>query len=178
MLTPSTLTGIASNLRKLAEVVEGTAIDSHHDACIPFSEIREDYPAQTLESLTSWSNTDARYIYQFSVESNVYEELHGAFKEAKLSRKNDRAYCRLNPASALLYVGSSCDLGARIKQHLGFGNKGTYAMQLRYWLPEREGVLHIQAWRFSNEIDGAVVQAIEDGLWASNKPMFGRQGAR
>jgi hypothetical protein len=178
MLTPSTLTDIANNLRNLAKVVEGTAIDCHHDVCISFSEIRKDYPAQTLESLTAWSSVDARYIYQFSVENNVYEELHGAFKEAKLNRKNDRAYCRLNPVSALLYVGSSADLGTRIKQHLGFGNKGTYAMQLCHWLPKREGILRIQAWRFSNEIDGAVVQAIEDGLWASNKPMFGRQGAR
>lgn len=178
MLTPSILTDIASNLRDLARYVERTTIDSLHDVCIPFSEIRSGYPAQTLGALKTWSSSKARYIYQFSVKDDAYKELHGAFKEAKETRKNDRAYCRLNPASALLYVGSSSDLDSRIKQHLGFGNKGTYAMQLRHWLPEREGMLRIQAWRFSKEIDGAVVQAIEDGLWASNKPMFGRQGAR
>lgn len=178
MLTPSTLTDIAGNLRDLADYVERTAIDSRHEVRIPFSEIRRGYPVQALATLKAWSFSEARYIYQFSVEHEVSKELHDAFKEAKETRKNDRAYCRLNPASPLLYVGSSANLDSRIKQHLGFGNKGTYAMQLCHWLPEREGMLRIQAWRFSKEIDGAVVQAIEDGLWASNKPMFGRQGAR
>ncbi|EJM77191.1 GIY-YIG nuclease family protein [Pseudomonas sp. GM55] len=178
MLTPSTLTDIASHLRDLASYVERTPIDSLHEVCIPFSEIRKDYPAQALGALKTWSSSKARYIYQFSVEDDVCEDLYLAFAEAKDARKNGRAYCRLNPVSRLLYVGSSANLDARIKQHLGFGNKGTYAMQLCHWLPEREGMLRIQAWRFSKEIDGAVVQAIEDGLWASNRPMFGRQGAR
>lgn len=178
MLTPSTLTDIARNLCDLAKHVERTPIDSLQDICIPFSEIRSGDRAQVLGILKTLPSCEARYIYQFSVEDDVYEKLHGAFKEAKEARKNDRAYCRLNPASTLLYVGSSSDLVSRIKQHLGFGNKGTYAMQLRHWLPELEGMLRIQIWRFSKEIDSTVVQAIEDGLWASNKPMFGRQGAR
>lgn len=178
MLTPSTLTDIANNLCELAKHVERTPIESLHDICIPFSEIRSGDPALALGTLKTWSTCEARYIYQFSVEDDVCEELHGAFKEAKETRKNDRAYCRLNPASALLYVGSSSDLVSRIKQHLGFGSKGTYAMQLCHWLPDIEGSLRIQAWRFSKEIDGTVVQAIEDGLWASTRPMFGRQGAR
>ena len=178
MLTPSTLIDIAGNLRVLAKYVETTAIDSIHNVSVPFSEIRCGYPVESLATLKDWASSKARYIYQFSVEGDVFEGLHSAFNEAKASRKNDRAYCRLNPASPMLYVGSSSALDSRIKQHLGFGNKGTYAMQLCHWLPELEGTLRIQAWRFSQEIDGAVVQAIEDGLWASNRPMFGRQGAQ
>ncbi|SCZ33374.1 MULTISPECIES: GIY-YIG nuclease family protein [unclassified Pseudomonas] len=178
MLTPATLNDIACHLRDLAGYVERTPIDSLHEVFIPFSEIRKGYPAQALETLKTWSSSKARYIYQMSVDDAVCEDLYLAFAEAKDTRKNDRAYCRLNPVSRLLYVGSSANLDARIKQHLGFGNKGTYALQLSHWLPEREGMLRIQAWRFSKEVDVAVVQAIEDGLWASNRPMFGRQGAR
>lgn len=178
MLTPSTLTDIAGNLRDLAKCVEGTKVESCHDVRVPFSQIRNGYPAQALAKLKEWSSPAARYIYHFSVEDEVSEDLYLAFAEAKDARKNDRAYCRLNPVSPSLYVGSSGNLDSRIKQHLGFGSKGTYAIQLCHWLPAREGVLLIRAWRFSNQTDSAVVQAIEDGLWASSKPMFGRQGAR
>lgn len=178
MFTPSTLTNIAANLRKLAEQVETTAVDSLHEVFVTFSDIRTGYPPESLASLKTWSSSKARYIYQFSVEDDQANDLHNAFKHAKQTKKNNRAYCRLNSASRQLYVGSSSDLDSRIKQHLGFGNKGTYAMQLSHWLPEREGALRIQAWRFSKETDGQVVQAIEDGMWATIKPMFGRQGAR
>lgn len=178
MISPSTLIDIAGNLRDLANHVERTAIDSLHEVSVTFSDIRTGYPTQTLAGLKAWSSSSARYIYQFSVEDDQVEDLHSAFKGAKETKKNDRAYCRLNTASRLLYVGCSSDLDSRIKQHLGFGNKGTYAMQLIHWLPECEGVLRIQAWRFDKEIDNAVVQAIEDGMWSANKPMFGRQGAR
>ena len=178
MLTPSTLTDIANNLRDLASFVERTAIESRREVSLSFSQIRSGYPAEALATLKAWSATKARYIYQFSVQDDVCEALHGAFEVAKQTRKNDRAYCRLNPASPLLYVGSSSDLDSRIKQHLGFGTKGTYAMQLCHWLPAQEGTVHIQVWRFGKEIEGDVVQAIEDGLWAANRPMFGRQGAR
>ncbi|MHA6231417.1 GIY-YIG nuclease family protein [Pseudomonas fluorescens group sp. PF-69] len=178
MLIQSTLTDIAGNLRELAENVEGAKVDSCHDVRIAFDQIRNGYPAQALITLKEWSSPAARYIYQFSVEDDAPEDLYLAFAEAKDARKNDRAYCRLNPVSRLLYVGSSASLDARIKQHLGFGHRGTYAMQLCHWLPDREGELFIRAWRFSNQTNGAVVQAIEDGLWASSKPMFGRQGAR
>lgn len=83
MLTPSILTDIASNLRDLARYVERTTIDSLHDVCIPFSEIRSGYPAQTLGALKTWSSSKARYIYQFSVEDDAYEELHGHLRKPR-----------------------------------------------------------------------------------------------
>lgn len=178
MITPATLNNIAGKLRNLASYIESTAIDSLYEVSIGFSDIRLGYPKEALGGLKAWSSTNARYIYQVSATENQAERLYDAFKNAKESGKNNRAYCRLNNASQLLYVGSSSSLDSRIKQHLGFGNKGTYAMQLSHWLPDEEGVLHIHAWRFSEETDNAVVQAIEDGMWAASKPMFGRQGAR
>ncbi|EJN38445.1 hypothetical protein PMI38_02069 [Pseudomonas sp. GM84] len=178
MLTTSSLTAIANSLRDLANFVEDTAIESLHEVSLPFSEIRDGYPADALSALKAWSATKARYIYKFSVLDHACEPLHFSFELAKKSKKDNRAYCRLNAPSPQLYVGSSLDLDSRIKQHLGFGNKSIYAMQLCHWLPPGEGTLHIQAWRFGIQIDAAVVQAIEDGLWAENRPMLGRQGAR
>lgn len=178
MLNATTIIDIASKLRDLASYVEHTVIESVHDVSITFDEIRRGYPIEALSDLKAWSSPKSSYIYQFSIEGEGCKELHNAFKLAKGSRRNDRAYCRLNAASALLYVGSSSDLDSRVKQHLGYGNKATYAMQLCHWLPTDEGVLRLQAWRFSKDTNGAIVQAIEDGLWGANKPMFGRQGAR
>lgn len=178
MLTPSSLTGFANDLRDLANVVERTAIDSHHEVHLPFSAFRDAYPTQALKELKDWSATKARYIYTFCVPDHACEPLHFAFEVAKQSKKGARAYCRLNAASPQLYVGSSLSLDSRIKQHLGFATKSIFAMQLCHWLPPGEGTLHIQAWRFDMETDPAIVQAIEDALWAANKPMFGRQGAR
>ncbi|ANI04237.1 hypothetical protein A210_16790 [Pseudomonas putida SJTE-1] len=178
MLNSSMLNSIATQLHNLAAGVQEATIDESYQVSIPFGAIHNGNRATLLEKLKSLSAPKGRYIYQFTVEQTLSETLHQAFKAAKSAGRNDRAYCRVNAASALLYVGSSTDLHSRIKQHLGFGNKGTYAMQLCHWLPELEGALNIQAWRFAQNVDNSVIQAIEDGLWALNRPMFGRQGAR
>lgn len=178
MLNESTLKNIATQLYDLAEGVQRTVIEASHQLSIPFDAIRADNRAALQESLKALCTGKGRYIYRFSVAQEVSEPLRKAFFEAKAAKKNNRAYCRVNEASALLYVGSSSSLHARIQQHLGFGNHGTYAMQLSHWLPPVEGELSIEVWRFDSAVDGAVLQAIEDGLWTMNKPMFGRQGAR
>lgn len=178
MLNESTLKTIATQLYELAEGVQRTAIEASHQLSIPLDAIREDNRAALQESLKALCTGKGRHIYRFSVAREVSEPLHKAFFEAKAAKKNNRAYCRMNEASELLYVGSSSSLHSRIQQHLGFGSHGTYAMQLLHWLPPVEGELNIEVWRFGPAVDGAVLQAIEDGLWAMNKPMFGRQGAR
>lgn len=178
MLNESTLQNIATQLYDLAEGVQRTVIEASHQLSIPFAAIHEENRATLKKNLETLCTAKGRYIYRFSVAQEVSEQLHKAFFEAKAAKKNNRAYCRVNEASSLLYVGSSSSLHSRIQQHLGFGNRGTYAMQLSHWLPAVEGELSIEAWHFGPAVDGAVLQAIEDGLWAINKPMFGRQGAR
>lgn len=178
MLNESTLKDIATQLYGLAQGVQRTVIEASHQLSIPFGAIHADNRAALQESLKAVCNGKGRYIYRFSVAQELSEPLHQAFFAAKAAKKNSRAYCRVNEASALLYVGSSSSLHSRLLQHLGFGNHGTYAMQLSHWLPPVEGELNIEVWRFDPAVDSAVLQAIEDGLWAMNKPMFGRQGAR
>ncbi|MBU2522008.1 MAG: hypothetical protein KKD50_07250 [Proteobacteria bacterium] len=75
-----------------------------------------------------------KYIYTFCLPDNFLpDNVYNRYKNAKESKKSERAYARLNRKSRCLYVGSSKGLIPRIKQHLGFGPKGTYAMQLCYW---------------------------------------------
>lgn len=177
MLNPTALADIASNLRTLAADVQRTSLDAPWQLSIPFSAIRESDRGQ-LQEIEDRSTRGARYIYAFRVAEEDSAALHAAFVAAKQARTGGRAYCRVNGTSPLLYVGSSANLYSRMKDHLGFGNKSTYAMHLSHWLPARDGDISLQIWQFSETTPSAVIQAIEDGLWALGQPMLGRQGTR
>lgn len=177
MLNAATLTDIASNLRNLAADVQRTSLDAPWQLSIPFSAIRDGDLGQ-LQPIKDRSTRGARYIYAFRVAEDDCAALHAAFVAARQAGTGGRAYCRVNTASPLLYVGSSANLHSRMKDHLGFGYKSTYAMHLSHWLPTREGNINLQVWEFAETTPSAVIQAIEDGLWALGQPMFGRQGAR
>jgi hypothetical protein len=120
-----------------------------------------------------------KYIYTFFLPeecevSSVYEK----YKAAKNGRKAARAYARLNRESRCLYVGSSNDLIPRIKQHLGYGPKQTFALQLCHWCESTKLDLTLKIYAFDNNIDTKAFQAFEDGVWDSLKPMLGRQGKK
>ena len=119
-----------------------------------------------------------KYLYTFSLPNNPpSDNIYNRYKTAKGNKKHNRAYARLNGKSHCLYVGSSRGLISRIKQHFGFGPKGTYAMQLSHWW-EKGLVITIDIYAFDNNISTKAFQAFEDGAWSSLKPMFGRQGKR
>ena len=121
-----------------------------------------------------------KYIYTFSLPDNCQvSSVYERYKATKNGRKAERAYARLNPqVSRCLYVGSSNDLIPRIKQHLGFGPKGTFAMQLCHWCENASLDLTLKIYSFANKIDKKAFQAFEDGVWESLKPMLGRQGKK
>jgi hypothetical protein len=121
-----------------------------------------------------------KYIYTFSLPDNCQvSSVYERYKAAKNGRKAERAYARLNPqVSCCLYVGSSNDLIPRIKQHLGFGPKGTFAMQLCHWCENASLDLTLKIYSFASKIDKKAFQAFEDGVWESLKPMLGRQGKK
>jgi hypothetical protein len=120
---------------------------------------------------------DVDYIYvmqgdpegpDVSAMASLLEAVRGGAKD----------YCRLNRGSAgtkTLYVGRSKKLRSRLSQHLGKDDGGTYAMHLGRWGVESPGKIRISYMKFSSA-DHLLVQAIEDGMWASLKPAFGRQG--
>ncbi len=120
-----------------------------------------------------------KYIYTFCMPDNfLLDSIYTKYKDAKESKKSERAYARLNTKSLCLYVGSSKGLIPRIKQHLGFGPKGTYAMQLCYWCENLNLNITLNIYAFDNGISIKAFQAFEDGAWNSLKPMLGRQGKK
>ena len=182
MMDKHALQQFADDLCQLAAEVQATTIESTYALSMPFADILANHPGASMTQLQQWvtgAQEGARYIYQFSVDdASSTEELLQAFNKAKAEKKSGRAYARSHTASTVLYVGSSGTLMARLKQHLGYGPNGTYSMQLCHWLPSIHGSLNIKIWRFPAGMSRVVIQAIEDGYWSQQQPMFGRQGAR
>lgn len=89
------------------------------------------------------------------------------FKQKKL-----RSCARPNAPSGVLYVGSSTtNLAKRVSEHLGRGNKATYALHLEHWC---EDMYRIKIKVY--EVGSEVLQIIEDALSDELKPAFGKQG--
>jgi hypothetical protein len=65
-----------------------------------------------------------------------------------------------------------------MREHLGYGSKGTYAMQLVYWAQELNLNIQLFCMRFKTSLNQEVVQAFKDAIWDFVKPMLGRKGAR
>lgn len=90
------------------------------------------------------------------------------FKQTK-----QRSCARANAPSKVLYVGSSTtNLQRRISEHLGRGNKATYALHLDHWCSDNYKVT-IRVY----DVAADVLQIIEDDLSHQLKPAFGKQGA-
>ena len=107
----------------------------------------------------------------------IIEEIDGKPEETFLAfsrykEKKERACAKLNAPSKVLYVGSSTTgVRKRIEQHMGQGNKGTYALHLSHWFSGKYKVTVKQY-----DVTDEVLQIIEDDLSDSLKPAFGKQG--
>jgi hypothetical protein len=79
-------------------------------------------------------------------------------------------------AGTCFYVGSSRSLATRFRDHLGFGAKGTYALQLVHWAPPLSLQLEFVCARYAEDTPPEVIAVLEDTLWEARRPMFGRKG--
>lgn len=77
-----------------------------------------------------------------------------------------------------LYVGGSESIRRRLREHLGEAPVKTYALNMRRWCPEFEGVVTVKVQTFSPEANRDCRQDLEDTLWDSLLPIFGKRGAR
>ena len=107
----------------------------------------------------------------------IIEEINGNKETTfdnfkKYKKQKERKCAKLNSPSSVLYVGSSTTgVKKRIKQHLGEGHKGTYALHLKKWF---KGNCKITVKIYDEPIE--VLQIIEDNLSYQLKPAFGKQG--
>jgi hypothetical protein len=118
----------------------------------------------------------ALYCFEIISPEMDSEEILDVYAQAKEDK--GRSYARMNKASQTLYVGSSRSLSKRIREHLGFGFPRTYAIHLAYWAPKLALQLRLHATLYPVDSAPKAVQALEDCLWESLKPMLGRQGQR
>ncbi|WP_435641223.1 GIY-YIG nuclease family protein [Micavibrio aeruginosavorus] len=108
----------------------------------------------------------------------IIEQIDGCPKNTfktmkKYKNESDRKCPRINTPSRILYVGSSTtNLKRRLNEHLGNGNKGTYALHLKYWLYEKYKIIIMDF----NEIDKEILGLIEDSYHHVLKPAFGKPG--
>lgn len=120
------------------------------------------------------------YIYVIRVPTGHEHQVAGLCAQLKEARRSADDYCRINSENKntdALYVGRSKTLKARLRQHLGAENRGIYSMHLQRWATGKDIDISISYMQFENKED-LLVQAIEDGLWASLRPAFGRKGER
>ena len=170
----------AIKLCKIAcKLEEISPIDKKEIKLSPNDIIPSKVPNGLIAELTEWEKSqDSIYIYYFYLNDNAdLESVYEKILNARNNKKGRRAYPRINKPSKFLYVGSSRKITNRFKGHLGYGYKGTFAMNLAYWFNLNSEII-FYCMAFPSGIDRAVIQALEDGLWESLKPLLGRKGPR
>lgn len=90
----------------------------------------------------------------------------------KLARNNNVAN------STTVYVGSSQKIGQRLQQHLNTCAVGTYALKMHLWCPDANNRISVEVSTVRGAPEASLVQDIEDALWRSSLPMFGKPGPR
>ena len=139
----------------------------------------------TFKSITGWEVKGSSYIYllRAHVPSTAVAQIRAAFESAKVRRLGERAYPRLNaqdntPSNPVLYVGSSAAITSRIRQHLGYGAPGTFALHLAFWAQALKLPLVLTIARFPPSVGPALIGPLEDNLWDDLNPLFGRKGRK
>lgn len=133
-----------------------------------------------IQEVSNWAGRSKACLYYFECRSTSADlaRVQRTFAKAKGRKVNHRAYPRLNAPGTCLYVGSSQSVARRFKEHLGFGASGTYALQLVHWARPLSLELVFVCAKYAEDTPLSVVQALEDTLWETRRPMFGRQGRK
>jgi hypothetical protein len=125
-------------------------------------------------------------LYEFvACDASTYEMLKAAFEERPegigANVRRELKYSRLMGAKVprALYVGSGCDLPARIGQHLGrIGGAGTYSMRLALWAAGLTGAMELRYWVYPPDTDAIELEALEQELWDARTPLLGKRSGR
>ena len=106
-----------------------------------------------LKEVSEWVGASKACLYYFDCRSADVDlaTVERAFVKAKARKAHKRAYPHLNAPGTCLYVGSSRSLATRFRDHLGFGPKGTYALQLVHWAPPLSLQLEFVCARYAEE---------------------------
>jgi hypothetical protein len=142
-------------------------------------------PASKIPDLIAevalWADKNNVYLYTLRIITENYdiEKFNKSFSNAKKLKKDNLAYTRFNnKKSQYLYVGRSSNLSQRLREHMGYGAKGTYALHLAYWANAFNLEIEFQCAKYKAGLASDVYQVLEDTLWQEMSPMFGRKGSK
>lgn len=170
-------------LNARAEVLRTVTFGDEVEINFTLDQIRGAVTAKEIKKLLPkdfWPHTNKQpSIYVISVnDAKAASEITKAFPTKK---DRDFAGPRLNPevnSSSTLYVGSSEDVRSRLKQHLFRAPKKTYALNLQRWCPKGMGSVKVRVQPILDNGDRQVRQDLEDILWQTMRPIFGKPGGR
>lgn len=168
-----------SRLTRLSAAVAGVQPDSIRSWQVDIATLSEEGEVSSLvREVSEWAGAGVPCLYYLDCRSAGVDlaEVESAFSTGRAEQ--DRAYPRLNAPGTCFYVGSSRSLATRLKEHLGYGARGTYALQLTHWATALPLQLDFVCARYAKDTSAVVVQALEDTLWEARQPMFGRRGAK
>lgn len=171
----------ADKLREIADNLIKLSPRDNITLNLHASRIKPDIPPDDIiRKLAEWEESqNSIFLYYFALKENTdLAVVHNRITAAKKNKIGGRAYPRINSVSRVLYVGSSKEITKRFREHLGYGYKGTYAMNLAYWFSDLDTYIDFFCMSCDPNINKDVIQAFEDGLWDNFKPLLGRQGAR
>ena len=166
-------------LAGISAAVEGVFPTEVRSWEIDVEALSEEAAASSLvNEVSDWVGASKACLYCFECRSTGIDlaKVERAFAKAKARKAHKRAYPHLNAQGTCFYVGSSRSLATRFRDHLGFGAKGTYALQLVHWAPPLSLLLEFVCARYAEDTPREVIQALEDTLWEASRPMFGRKG--
>jgi len=138
-------------------------------------------PVALVQQVADWAAAAAgRYVYYFETDADpvALAALHAVAKDAREGARADRKYARLFGPNCVLYVGGSSSLRTRFREHLGYGNKAVFAMQLAHWASVIDVPVRFTAARYALTASVEILGALEDQLWTQLRPMMGRQGRK
>ncbi|MDL5048958.1 hypothetical protein QQ054_23375 [Oscillatoria amoena NRMC-F 0135] len=150
----------------------------------PSSKTWKDYLKEENNLDTFLKNKNKKYkkiIYKIDIDSanGSHNDIINAALDFK-SKKNGIALSRINEGAKtnVLYIGS-CEKGIekRLKEHLGFGAKSTYSMQLHHLIRESNLTvlsITINIYPFEDSIGATLLKNIEFALWYKYKPLLGK----
>lgn len=121
-------------------------------------------------------------LYSLTVnEVEVATALRRAFVQARNVQPRECALPRDNaghPIGTTLYVGRSQNIRSRLRQHLWQAPPQTYALNIHRWCPDIAGAVTVSVQPVLGHVDNDTVQDLEDTLWKTLRPIFGRSGSR
>ena len=130
-----------------------------------------------LADVATFCPKGARTIY--CIEAQQGADAAACLRAFAARPDGDRKFARNNGIeSCCLYVGSSVHMAQRLKEHLGFGAAGTYALQLAYWAADLGCGFMLTCATYDDRTPPLAIQTMEDALWDELRPMFGRRGTR